>query len=116
MMTMCNSRELYHRTLGKLKKYVRNKARPEGSIAEGYTISEALTYCSMYIRDIETQFNRPERNADNIEARPSSSISVFHQRARLFGKPKAIMLTQDEREKVRWYILNNTEKLQPYLE
>ncbi|XP_024023057.1 uncharacterized protein LOC112092090 [Morus notabilis] len=91
----------FERTLGKLKKYVRNKARPEGSIAEGYTISEVLTYCSMYMRDIETQFNRPERNADNIESRPSSSISVFHQRARLFGKPKAIMLTQDEREKVR---------------
>lgn len=99
-----------------MKKYVRNKARPEGSIAEGYTINEALTYCSMYLRDIETHFNRPERNPDYVETRPSSSISVFQQLARPFGKSTSIMLTQEELEKVRWYILNNTEKLQPYLE
>ena len=99
-----------------MKKYVRNKARLEGSIAEGYTINEALTYCSMYLRDIETRFNRPERNTDYVKARPSSSISVFQQLARPFGKPKSIMMTQEEREKVRWYILNNTEKLHPYLE
>ncbi|KAL5761833.1 hypothetical protein ACOSP7_018097 [Xanthoceras sorbifolium] len=33
-----------------LKGYVRNKARPEGSIAEGYLIDECLTFCSQYIR------------------------------------------------------------------
>ena len=33
------------RYLGHLKKYVRNKARPEGSIVEGYVVEEALTFC-----------------------------------------------------------------------
>ncbi|WMV33085.1 hypothetical protein MTR67_026470 [Solanum verrucosum] len=37
------------RFLCKLKRYVRNKARPEGSIAEGYIIDECLTFCSMFL-------------------------------------------------------------------
>ncbi|KAI9125897.1 hypothetical protein K1719_003315 [Acacia pycnantha] len=47
------------RFLGKLKSYVRNKAWPEGSIAEGYIGDEVLYFCSRYFDDIETSFNRP---------------------------------------------------------
>ncbi|KAL9451265.1 hypothetical protein AB3S75_012925 [Citrus x aurantiifolia] len=32
------------RFLHELKRYVRNKARPEGSIAEGYLVDECLTF------------------------------------------------------------------------
>ena len=45
-----------------MKKYVRNKARPEGSIAEAYTVNEVLSFCSMYLSGIETRFNRGEKN------------------------------------------------------
>ncbi|WCJ39870.1 hypothetical protein M5689_020822 [Euphorbia peplus] len=34
------------RFLRKLKCYVRNKSRPEGSIAEGYIVEESLIFCS----------------------------------------------------------------------
>ena len=54
------------RHLGTLKRYVRNKAWPEGSIAEAYTVNEALTFCSMYLTGIETRFNRDE-NEDRFE-------------------------------------------------
>ena len=37
------------RYLGKLKKYVRNRSRPEGSIAEGYLAEECLTFCSRFL-------------------------------------------------------------------
>ena len=37
------------RGLGTFKGYVRNRARPEGSIAEAYIAIEALTFCSKYI-------------------------------------------------------------------
>ncbi|KAG8381935.1 hypothetical protein BUALT_Bualt05G0024400 [Buddleja alternifolia] len=47
--------------LYKLKQYVGNKAFPEGSMAEGYIAEECLTFCSMYLNDIETQFNKAER-------------------------------------------------------
>nr|GEY74903.1 hypothetical protein [Tanacetum cinerariifolium] len=51
----------FERYMKKLKGYVRNKAKPEGSIAEGY-VAEALTFSSHYFRDVTTKFNRPDRN------------------------------------------------------
>ncbi|WVZ02274.1 hypothetical protein V8G54_023080 [Vigna mungo] len=39
------------RELGHLKTFVRNKAQPEGSIAEGYLAEESLTFCSRYMLD-----------------------------------------------------------------
>ena len=56
----------FERYTKKLKNYVRNKARPEGCIVEGYVAEEALSFCSMYLRDVQTQFNRPERNEDVV--------------------------------------------------
>lgn len=52
------------RNLHKLKQYVRNKARPEGSIAEAYLADECSTFCSRYLTKVETKFNRLERNYD----------------------------------------------------
>ncbi|GKC59495.1 hypothetical protein Tco_1087093 [Tanacetum coccineum] len=54
----------FERFMKKLKGYVRNKAKPEGSIAEGYVAEEALTLSSHYFRDVTTKFNRLERNVD----------------------------------------------------
>ncbi|XP_016206958.1 uncharacterized protein LOC107647394 [Arachis ipaensis] len=47
------------RYLGHLKQYVRNRAQPEGSIAEGYLSEQILTFCSRYLDNIETRINRP---------------------------------------------------------
>nr|GFB70721.1 hypothetical protein [Tanacetum cinerariifolium] len=54
----------FKRYMKKLKGYVRNKAKPEGSIAEGYVAEEALTFSSYYFRDVTTKFNCPDRNVD----------------------------------------------------
>ncbi|CAL5322070.1 unnamed protein product [Camellia sinensis] len=73
----------FERYMHILKGYVRNKARPEGSIAEGYIDNEALTFCSMYFNEGETKFNRPERNYDGpIKATQDGNISVFKQKVR----------------------------------
>jgi hypothetical protein len=44
-----------------LKRYVRNRARPEGSIAEAYIADECLTFCFRYMDDVQTRFNREPR-------------------------------------------------------
>nr|GFC14397.1 hypothetical protein [Tanacetum cinerariifolium] len=54
----------FERYMKKLKGYVQNKAKPEGSIAEGYVAEEALTFSSHYFRDVTTKFNHPDRNVD----------------------------------------------------
>ncbi|GJT89983.1 hypothetical protein Tco_1078828 [Tanacetum coccineum] len=56
---------LFERFMKKLKGYVRNKAKLEGSIAEGYVAEEAMTLSFIFIfRDVTTKFNRLERNVD----------------------------------------------------
>ncbi|XP_023738343.2 uncharacterized protein LOC111886342 [Lactuca sativa] len=54
----------FERYMKKLKNYVRNKAKPKGSIAEGYVVDEALTFCSMYLEGMQTKFNHVDRNED----------------------------------------------------
>nr|XP_009782047.1 PREDICTED: uncharacterized protein LOC104230850 [Nicotiana sylvestris] len=70
----------FYRELGHFKSFVRNKAQPEGSIAEGYLAEESLTFCSRYIEDIETRFNRPRRVRDDPNVtEPSGTSSIFPQ-------------------------------------
>nr|GEV65497.1 putative reverse transcriptase domain-containing protein [Tanacetum cinerariifolium] len=71
----------FERYIKKLKGYVRNKAKPEGSIAEGYVAEEALTFSSHYFRDVTTKFNRLDRNVDPLSQRVS-----FRCSDRLFPK------------------------------
>ena len=52
------------RLFSQLKFYVRNKAQPEGSIAEGYLAEESSTFFSRYLEGVETKLNRPVRNYD----------------------------------------------------
>ncbi|XP_062075514.1 uncharacterized protein LOC133779583 [Humulus lupulus] len=85
------------RELGHLKKYVKNKARLEGSIAEGYVITEALNFCSMYLRGIETRFNLPDRNPEHLGIRKQSTQSIFNVPTRPFGRQSSITLIQDQR-------------------
>jgi hypothetical protein len=56
---------LSNRYLARLKSHVRNKARIEGSIAEGYLAKECLTFCSRYLESVEIVFNRPIRNSEH---------------------------------------------------
>nr|XP_016455321.1 PREDICTED: uncharacterized protein LOC107779400 [Nicotiana tabacum] len=54
----------FERYLRTQKSYVRNNAHPEGSIAEGYLAEESLTFCSRYLKNMSTKFNKPARNDD----------------------------------------------------
>ncbi|BBG99454.1 hypothetical protein Prudu_009154, partial [Prunus dulcis] len=82
-----NYRWMYpiERLLGELKKSVRNRAKPEGSIIEAWVQYESLTFCGMYLKDVETAFNRPQRNNDG--GMRKEKLSVFAQSARPFGDP-----------------------------
>ena len=106
----------FERYIGTLKQYVKNRARPEGSIAEGYIVNEALTFCSMYFRDIETAHNRPERHQGRNDTTESKTLSVFNHCTRLIGKGTAILLDEALRRKAQWYILNNCDEVDKYKE
>ena len=65
--------ERYLRTV---KGFVRNKAHPEGSIAEGYIAEECLTFCSRFL-DVDTKLNCADRHESTIVNEPPSGLSVF---------------------------------------
>ncbi|PWA82869.1 hypothetical protein CTI12_AA173260 [Artemisia annua] len=104
----------FERYMKKLKNYVRNKAKPEGSIAEDYVANEALTFCSRYFRgEIGTKFNRP--NASQGCPRPTSDFQVFRSLCKKSGKETIIRLGLPEMKKVIWYVLHNSPEIDTYM-
>ncbi|XP_066324074.1 uncharacterized protein [Miscanthus floridulus] len=75
------------RRLGTLKNFVRNRARPEGSIAEAYMASDTLTFCSRYMEDIDNRFNHDDGSDGEMPL--SDDISVFKHGVTLVGSNRS---------------------------
>ena len=90
--------------MGVLKKYVHNRARPEGSIAKGYRTEEVVEFCVDFI---------PNLNAIGV---PKS----WHE-GRLSGKgtlgKKAYIGKEDDYfHKAHYTVLQNSSLVDPYIE
>ncbi|XP_060974258.1 uncharacterized protein LOC133039388 [Cannabis sativa] len=105
----------FERYMKKLKNYVGNKARPEGSIAEGYVADEAVTFCSIYFKG----YMKKLKNYVGNKARPEGSIAEGYvaDEAVTFCSIGIIKpLDHIGREKAEWYILQNSPEIQAYLD
>ncbi|XP_075670448.1 uncharacterized protein LOC142640260 [Castanea sativa] len=80
-----------YRYLEKLKRYVSNRARPEGSIAEACILKECINNWSLYINGIET-IARPTGDRRNDGNLSRALLDTAH-----------------------WYLLYNNPELEPYL-
>ncbi|XP_071728502.1 uncharacterized protein [Rutidosis leptorrhynchoides] len=103
---------LIERYMKKLKNYVRNKAKPEGCIAEGYVADEALTACSMSFEGIQTRFNHPGRYADGPIR--SCEFRVFKSLCKFISKGVYKSLARDIQDKLHWYVLDNCSDIEEY--
>ena len=65
----------FERYLEKLKDYVRNAAKLEGPLSEGYVVDEVLTFCSRCFEHVEMRFDWPYMNGDGIHA--TRQLPVF---------------------------------------
>ena len=102
------------RYLGKLKRYVSNRARPEGSIVEAYILKECINNRSLYIAGIETVHNWRERNEDLGES--SEGLIVFSQTTQpTGGRRNDGNLSRALLDTAHWYLLYNSPELEPYL-
>jgi hypothetical protein len=101
------------RRLYTLKRYVRNRARPEGSIAEAYIADECLTFCSRYMDDVETRFNREPRNKgfSNEEA---YKVDVFGHGVHFTSAPEHVY-DENGIDQMVWYVLNNCSQVDKYV-
>ncbi|CAL2255586.1 unnamed protein product [Prunus armeniaca] len=90
------------RLLGKLKKTVRNKSKPEGSIIEAWVQYVSLTFCGMYLKDGGVR---------------NEKLSVFAQSARPFGDPaRGESFSRNDMEVAHWFVLNNCNEIMAYLD
>jgi hypothetical protein len=103
------------RKLLKCKRYVRNTARPEGSIAEAYIVDECLTFCSRYFDDVETRFNRPGRNKAGDDSH-CGDVSVFKHGVNLFGGSQYLEADGAEYDNMVWYVLRSCPEVLPHIE
>nr|AAL77145.1 Putative TNP-like transposable element [Oryza sativa Japonica Group]AAP52250.1 transposon protein, putative, CACTA, En/Spm sub-class [Oryza sativa Japonica Group] len=94
----------FERYMGVLKKYVRNRARPEASIAKGYGTKEVIEFCVEFIEDL----------------RPIGVPESRHE-GRLRGKGtlgrKAIMTVDNNLfRKAHFTVLQHSSLVAPYIE
>ena len=95
----------FERYLGTLKHFVKNRARPEGSIAEAYVVEEALTFVARYLED--------KKSVDEVQVR---ELSVFRSEMCVpYGMMKPIVLDDEQKENAEWYIYTNCPEVDPYL-
>nr|AAX96178.1 transposon protein, putative, CACTA, En/Spm sub-class [Oryza sativa Japonica Group]ABA93412.1 transposon protein, putative, CACTA, En/Spm sub-class [Oryza sativa Japonica Group] len=92
------------RYMGVLKKYVRNRARPEASIAKGYGTEEVIEFCVEFIEDL----------------RPIGVPESRHE-GRLWGKGtlgrKAIMTVDNNLfRKAHFTVMQQSSLVAPYIE
>ena len=97
------------RRLGTLKNLLRNRARPEGSIARAYIESEVLTFCSSYMdNDVD---GLPE-----FDGPTDGDTSVFMHGVHLIGWDRVQYIDDKTFKQLVWYVLSNSDKAEPYLE
>ena len=94
-----------------MKDYVRNKAHPEGSIAEGYIAEECLTFCSRYLEGVETVFNRPQRHGDTMV---NTDLYKFASSRRFIGKAESIVLDHKSLSQAHRYVLLHSDIISDY--
>ncbi|KAK9048019.1 hypothetical protein SSX86_033019 [Deinandra increscens subsp. villosa] len=112
------SRWMYpiERHLGHFKRCVRNKAKPEGSIAEAYVVEEAITFCSHYLRSVQSKLDKRYRTDDTTSSDDRTfALDVFRLNGRGIGKKEVRMLPSNLMQKALWFIFNNCQEAQPYL-
>ncbi|KAM1689796.1 hypothetical protein ACFX1Q_031475 [Malus domestica] len=102
------------RYLQTLKRYVRNKGRPEGSIAEAYLVDECLSFCSMYLRGVESRRTRRGRNEDGIGRGVSDGLSIFDSKGCYMGSGEHVELDLNALDQCHRYILNNCDEVNPF--
>ncbi|XP_058726059.1 uncharacterized protein LOC131597373 [Vicia villosa] len=105
------------RYLCKLKSYVRNRAYPEGSIAEGYLAEEAITFFSRYLHsNVDTRLNRKSRSYDVTDSLETDLDDYFTTVGRPFGGAgEPFNLDVKSKDDAHRYILFNCNEVQIYI-
>ena len=95
---------LLERFMGVLKKYVHNRARPEGSIAKGYGTEEVIEFCVDFIPDLDS-IGVPESRHEGRLSRKGT-----------LGRKTYIGTKDDYFNKAHYTVLQNSSLVDLYIE
>lgn len=73
-----------------------------------------MTFCSLYLPRSESKFNKKDRNPDGKVRK--DALSVFSQNVKPLGGFLFDYADSKEIQMAHWYVLNNCEDVQPYIE
>jgi len=90
--------------MGVLKKYVHNRARPEGSIAKGFGTEEVIEFCVDFIPDLDPIGVPESRHEGRLSGK------------RTLGKKAYISRDNDSFRKAHYTVLQNSTLVDPYIE
>jgi hypothetical protein len=94
------------RYLKTLKGYVRQRAQPEGSMARGYIMDEALGFCTEYMQNCDVTARRVWDDTEE----PSMNSELLE------GKGRRRVLTGELQHWIHEFVINNADILQDYRE
>jgi hypothetical protein len=94
----------YERYFKSLKGFVRNLAKPEGSIAQGYQVEQALGFITEYM----SEYNITTRRVWDDKEEPSMVDEILQGK----GKPK--ILSEELRSVMHEFVLDNSAHVEPY--
>ena len=93
----------FERYMGILKKYVRNRSRPEGSIVQGYTTEEVVEFCIDYMEQLNP-----------------IGVPTSRHEGRLDGKGtigrKSIIADFDTLSKAHFTVLHHMNEVEPHIQ
>lgn len=96
----------YKRYFKTLKGYVRNLAKPEGSIVQGYQTEQALGFITEYM----SKYNITSRRVWDDQEEPAMVDEILEGK----GKPK--LLFEAKRNAMHDFVLDNVAHMEPYRE
>jgi hypothetical protein len=95
---------LYEQNLKGLKSFVRNLAKPEGSMAQGYQVEEAVGFFTKYMSTYMPTSRRVWNNQEN----PTMTDVI------LKDKDKVRLLSEELQKWLYNFVCNNLDALEPY--
>ena len=98
-----------------MENFLRNKARPEGSIAEAYLESEMLAFWERFMDDVQTRYNQD--NNMSHDGPTDGDTSIFMYGVKPIGSTRVKDITDKATiDALAWYVLNNCDEVGPYVE
>ena len=94
----------FERFMGVLKKYVKVRSKPEGSIAQGYGTEEVIEFCVDFIPDLAPIGVLKSRHKGRLSGKGT------------LGKKTYIGMEDDYFNKAHYTVLQNSSLVHPYIE